>query len=176
MKFLFLLASFVGAHVDVGFQDARPKRTSLRRGLKKYKDAKEDTTTNGDSYFSYYYGDGGDFSYASGGATDAGSNDSTFLERICDLYAEFETVSTNPANNSCQNFERFEFLMCPKEYTVQRICSTSIGFNANLSVAIMNEYCFRFFPENLNSSNGIVCPDLCKTFVVEADCCNVRCP
>lgn len=205
MKLVFLIASFVGAYVHVGFADARQKRTSLRRDLKKYKQAQDHTKASGDSCFSYYYGDSpmstvGDFSYPESrtgksgdctgkggttnptipgeGAADAsGSNDSTHLERICDLYAEFESsVSSYLVANPCQNFERFEFLMCPKEYTIERICTSSSGVSANLSDDIMNQYCRRFFPENLNSSNGKLCSDLCSAFVNEADCCKVSCP
>lgn len=111
------------------------------------------------------------------GADASGSNDSTYLERICDLYAEFESsFSANLTTHSCQHSERFEFLMCPEEYYVQGICAAASGVTANMSDAIMNQYCLRIFPENLNSSKGIPCSDLCYYFVAEADCCKVRCP
>lgn len=202
MKFVFLFAPFLAAHLHVGFADARCKRTSLRRSLKKYKQPQDRTGTSGDSYFSYYYGKSGDFDHGKGhtissgdnnsaeshtstsedsdptnpveGAADAsGSNDSTYLERICDLYVDFKnSVSTNP----CQSFERFDFLMCPEDYIIEGICTSSSGLSADLSDAIMNQYCLRFFNENLNASNGMLCSDLCNAFVGEADCCKVRCP
>ena len=207
MKFVFLSSCFLGAHLDLSFADARQRSSNVRRGLKKSKQAQDHTSAGGDSFFSYYYGGAsGDFSYANGstsisrdnssadgnmntsgdseptdsvegGADPSGSNDSTQLERICDLYSEFEnSVSNNFAAETCQNFERFDFLMCPEEYNIQRICTSSTGLTANLSDAIMHEYCLRFFPENLNSTNGMPCSELCHAFVVEADCCKVQCP
>ncbi len=106
----------------------------------------------------------------------SGSNDSTHLEHICDLFAEFESVaSSNTVMDACETLEGFKFLMCPDEYETMKICASSGPLDIN--DAIMNAYCLPMF-ESLNDipAEGMLCADLCSSFFVEADCCNLSCP
>eukprot|EP00429_Kryptoperidinium_foliaceum_P000600 CAMPEP_0176012718 /NCGR_PEP_ID=MMETSP0120_2-20121206/5939_1 /TAXON_ID=160619 /ORGANISM="Kryptoperidinium foliaceum, Strain CCMP 1326" /LENGTH=166 /DNA_ID=CAMNT_0017345611 /DNA_START=131 /DNA_END=631 /DNA_ORIENTATION=- len=93
-----------------------------------------------------------------------GSNDGSFLEHICGLYADFSSFP------NCQEFDQFQHLMCPHDYEVEKICASA---EIDLTVAAMNEFCTPLF-RPLNQEE-VPCEDLCMGFV-QANCCNIECP
>jgi len=100
----------------------------------------------------------------------AGSNDGSYLEHICGLYTEF----LSKANNTCDSFQRFGNIMCPNDYELQKICTTSSY--SDLSEAVVGGFCEPLFVPLVDvPEQQVLCADLCKSFAVDTHCCNISC-
>jgi len=99
----------------------------------------------------------------------SGSNDESFLERICLVYEDFAVASNflQPTGTTslCEEFQKVVHLMCPNDYDVTKICAatreaavgdsndTTATMNTTIEiedrtvmeVAIYGEYCFPKF-------------------------------
>lgn len=109
----------------------------------------------------------------------SGSNDSTHLEQICGLFVDFARVAASSINpmEECGNFDNFNNLLCPDDYEVQKICSSS--GSSDILDASFNAYCLPLFQSmtmNSFSKDGMICAEICNLFIVQADCCKLRCP
>lgn len=104
-----------------------------------------------------------------------GSNDSSHLEHICGLFSEFGSQTSN-FQESCDDFDRFKYLMCPDEYEIGKICDFRTQYQA-IQDAITGEYCGPLFSALSDVPvEQDLCVDLCNSFVAESDCCELSCP
>lgn len=104
----------------------------------------------------------------------SGSNDGSHLEHICSLFAESGSILAG-FQGSCDDFDRFKDLMCPDEYEIGKICDSRAQYS-DIQEAIEDEYCGPLFsPLNEVPVDEQTCADLCKSFVLEWNCCNLSC-
>lgn len=102
-----------------------------------------------------------------------GSNDSTFLSDICDLFLDFDDIG----DGFCSDFDHpQQHLLCPSDYGTEKICQH--GDSDLLDDSVFMEYCEPLFAPLDDAEQKEACTKSCMEYVSpnKLDCCNVSCP